>query len=103
MWETVRSLLAWVPLLIRAQVAVWTAELSAELRRLVAMALWMMIVAVFGVLTVLMAAVTIVVALWDHRVLAASLITALFASAAAFAAWRLRRRRREVEESLSAC
>lgn len=103
MWETVRSLLALIPLLVRAQVAAWTAELSMELDRLVASILWRVILGIFGVLTVWMTAVTIVVAFWDHRVLAAGLVTALFASVTAFAAWRLRRRRRNGEESISAC
>lgn len=103
MWETVRTLLALIPLLIRAQVAVWTAELSAELHRLVVSILWRVVLGIFGVLTVWMAAVTIVVAFWDHRVLAAGLVTALFASVTAFAAWRLRRRRRNEAESISAC
>lgn len=103
MWEAIRSLIAWVPLLIRAQLALMTAEVAAELRRLVSSILWMVILGIFGTLSVLMIAVTIVVTLWDQRVLAAGLTSVLFASVAAVAAWCLRRRRRDSERFISAC
>lgn len=103
MWETVRSLLALIPLLARAQLAVWAAEWSSECHRLVTMMAWTAVMALFGALAVLMTAVTIVMAFPERRVLAASLVTALFAGVAAFAAWRIRRQRRRSDDSFSAC
>ncbi len=72
-------------------------EIQEQIEYAANLLLWGMVAIFFGALTVLLLALTVVIAFWDgHRLLAAGLMTGLFAAIALLAAGlvqaRLRRR-----------
>jgi uncharacterized membrane protein YqjE len=65
--------------LVHTRVELLATELEEELQRGVVIFVWMMLALLFGALSVLMLAVTLLVIFWDeHRVLVAVLITVAF-------------------------
>ncbi len=91
--EAVRTLLARLVAIAQTRLELLTNELSLEIQRGVEILLWSFIALFFGGLTVLMLALTLVIALWDtHRVLAAGGVAALFALVTLAAAFSVRAR-----------
>jgi uncharacterized membrane protein YqjE len=96
MFERVQRMLATLVTLLHTRLELATVELEEEAGRLAGILVW----AIAGILcagfAVLLLALTIVIAFWDgHRLLAAGLVTLVFAGVAVAAAVVVRRRLRE--------
>ena len=77
---SIRQFGATVIALVHTRIELVATEFEEELQRGRVIFLWMMLALLFGTLTVLMLAVTLLVIFWDeHRVLVAVLITLVFA------------------------
>ena len=80
-----------------------TTEVEEEVHRAASILLWTLVALFFGSLFVLMLAVTLLIVFWEeHRVLAASLITAMFLAAAVVTALVARARLRAKPRFLAA-
>jgi uncharacterized membrane protein YqjE len=79
LFGSVRQMLATAVALAHTRVELFTTEIEAEIQRAVALLIWAFVALFFAGLTVLMLALTIVIAVWDeHRLLAAGLMTLVF-------------------------
>lgn len=79
--------------LVQTRLELIVVELEEEMHRLAVTLLWSIVGILAGGLTVLLLAVTIVIAFWDgHRLLAASLVTVVFALITATAVYVVRQR-----------
>ncbi len=92
LFESLRTFLATFVELLQTRLELVVIELEEEMHRVALTLLWSVVGVLAGGLTLLLLAVTIVIAFWDsHRLLAACLVTALFALLTATAAWIVRR------------
>lgn len=90
MFESLRRLLVQLVALLQVRLELLSTELSAELQRILRLLAWGVAALLFGALTLLLAAITVVIAFWDEsRVLASVLVTAVFLLLAGGAAWRV--------------
>ena len=97
--EIARTLLSFV--LTRTRLA--ATELEDQALRLIEILIWLALAFFFLVVSVVFAAVLIVLLFWDsNRLLATGLVTALFICAAAGAAWLAHLRLRERPKLLAA-
>jgi uncharacterized membrane protein YqjE len=93
LFESLRSMLATSIELVQTRLELIVVELEEEMHRLAVTLLWSIVGILAGGLTVLLLAVTIVIAFWDgHRLLAASLVTVVFALITATAVYVVRQR-----------
>jgi len=93
MFDSLRSLLAHLLELLQVRLELLTTELSGEVRRAALILLYAFIALVFGALSLLLLAVTVVIALWsEHRLLAAAIVTGVFVAITAGALWQVVRR-----------
>ncbi len=92
LFESLRSFLGTFVELLQTRLELVVIELEEEMHRVALTLLWSVVGVLAGGLTVLLFALTIVIAFWDsHRLLAACLVTALFAVLTAIAVWIVRR------------
>jgi uncharacterized membrane protein YqjE len=76
---SLRHMFATVLALVHTRVELFTTEVEEEIQRAAGILLWALVALFFGSLTVMFLAVLVLIVFWDdHRVLAASLITAAF-------------------------
>jgi uncharacterized membrane protein YqjE len=76
---SLRRMFATLLALVHTRVELFTTEIEEEIQRAAGILLWALVALFFGSLTVLFAAVLILIVFWEeHRILAASLITAAF-------------------------
>lgn len=88
---SIRHFGATIVALIQTRVELLATELEEEVQRGFGIFLWMMLALLFGTLSVLMLAVTLLVIFWDeHRVLVAVLLTIAFMLITAGTALRAR-------------
>jgi len=93
MFDSLRSLLAHLLELLQVRLELLTTELSGEVRRAALILLYAFIALVFGALSLLLLAVTVVIALWsEYRLLAAAIVTGVFVAITAVALWQVVRR-----------
>ena len=103
LFDSLRRLLAGLVAIAQTRLELVTTELAAEIQRAVGVLLWAAIALFFGGLSVLMIAITVVVATPDeHRLLAAGLVCATFVAGAIGAALVVRRKITERPPLLSA-
>lgn len=103
LFDSMRAMLATLVALAHTRLELLTVELEQESERLAGTLLWAIIGLFCGALAVLMIALTIVIAFWDgHRLLAAGLVTLLFALVAVVAGLVVRHRLRTRPRFLSA-
>jgi uncharacterized membrane protein YqjE len=103
LFDSLRRLLAGVIAIAQTRLELVTTELAAEIQRAVGLLLWVAIALFFGGISVLMIAITIVVATPErYRLLAAGLVVAAFVAGAVGAALVVRRRLRERPPFLAA-
>lgn len=103
MFDSLRAMLATLVALTHTRLELLTVELEQEGERLVGTLLWAILGIFCGGLAVLMIALTIVIVFWDdHRLLAAGLVTLLFAGLAVAASLVVRHRLRTRPRFLSA-
>jgi uncharacterized membrane protein YqjE len=77
--QAAKRMLATLVALVHTRLELFTTEIAEEIQRAASILLWALIALFFGSLTVLFVAVTVLIIFWeDHRILAASLITAAF-------------------------
>lgn len=92
MFESLRRLLAQLLTLIQVRLELLSAEVSAEIQRVLRGVLWALLALLFAALGLLMAALTIVIALWEHdRLLVSLWVMGGFltvAALSAFMVWR---------------
>lgn len=98
-FDSLRAMLGTLVALAQTRLELVTVELEQEGERLAGLVLWAIVGVFCGGLAVLMIALTIVIAFWDgHRLLAAGLLSLLFAllsiSAGLVVRYRLRTRPR---------
>lgn len=87
LFGAVRRMLATAVAVVQTRAELLTTELQEEVQRAASILLWSLVALLFGSLTVLMIALTVLIVFWDtHRVLAAVLISAGFVVIAASAA-----------------
>jgi uncharacterized membrane protein YqjE len=76
----IRHLGATIVALIHARIELFATEFEEELQRRFVIFIWMLLALLFGGLSVMMLAITLLIIFWDdHRVLVATLITGAFA------------------------
>ncbi len=93
LFESLRSMLATSIELVQNRLELVVVELEEEIHRLAVTLLWSIVGILAGGLTALLLALTIVIAFWDtHRLLAASLVTAVFALLTGAALYVVRQR-----------
>lgn len=103
LFDSLRRLLAGLVAIAQTRLDLVTTELAAEIQRAVGVLLWAAIALFFGGLSVLMIAITLVVATPDeHRLLVAGLVCASFVAGAVGAALVVRRKIGERPPLLSA-
>jgi uncharacterized membrane protein YqjE len=74
-----KRMLATLVALVHTRLELFTTEIEEEIQRAASILLWALIALFFGSLTVLMAAVMVLVVFWDdHRILAAGCIMGTF-------------------------
>ena len=77
--DSAKRMLATIIALVHTRLELFTTEIEEEIQRAVGILLWGVIALFFGSLTVLMVAFLVIIIFWDdHRILAASLVTATF-------------------------
>jgi|GEM_PF-336548 len=77
--DAIKRMFATFVALLHTRLELFTTEIEEEIHRAASILLWAFVALFFGMLTVLMVAVTVLVVFWDdNRILAASLITATF-------------------------
>jgi uncharacterized membrane protein YqjE len=83
LFASLRRMLATLIALIETRLELVGVEIEEQISHAVSLLLWSIAAIFFASLSVLLAALTIVIAFWDqHRLLAASLVTATFVLAA---------------------
>lgn len=93
MFDSLRSLLAHLLELLQVRLELLTTELSGEVKRAALILLYAFVALVFGALSLLLLAVTVVIAMWsEHRLLAAAIVTGVFLVITAVALWQVVRR-----------
>jgi uncharacterized membrane protein YqjE len=103
LFDSLRAMLATLVTLAHTRLELLTVELEQEVERVVSTLLWAILGIFCGGLAVLMIALTIVIAFWDgHRLLAAGLVSLLFAGLAVAASLVVRHRLRTRPRFLSA-
>ena len=103
LFDSLRRLLAGVVAIAQTRLELVTTELAAEIQRAVGVLLWAAIALFFGGISVLMIAITIVVATPDpYRWLSAGLVAAAFVATAVGAALVVRRQIRDRPPFLAA-
>ncbi len=103
LFASLRQMLANLLALAQVRVELLTTELSAEVQRAVGVVVWAFVALFFGGLTVLMLALTVIIAVWDeHRLLAAGLFCALFLAVTVVAGYVVRGRLRSRSRLLGA-
>lgn len=103
LFASLRQMLANLLALAQVRVELLTTELSAEVQRAVGVVVWAFVALFFGGLTVLMLALTVIIAVWDeHRLLAAGLFASAFLAVTAVAAYVVRARVRSRPRLLAA-
>ena len=103
LFGSLRAMLANLLALLQVRVELLTTELSAEVQRAVGVVVWAFVALFFGGLSVLMLALTVVIAVWDeHRLLAAGSFAAAFLLVTATAAFVVRNRIRSRPRLLAA-
>jgi uncharacterized membrane protein YqjE len=103
LFASLRRMLATLITLVQTRLELVSVEIEEQIEHAAAVLLWSIAAIFFASLTVLLLALTIVIAFWDeHRLLAASLVTASFALTAALAALVVRRRLRTRPRFLAA-
>lgn len=92
MFESLRRLLTQLLSLIQVRLELLSAEVSAEIQRVLRGVLWALLALLFAALGLLMAALTLVIALWEHdRLLVSLWVMGGFltvAAISAFMVWR---------------
>jgi len=92
MFNSLRRLLEQLLTLIQIRLELISAEVSAEIRRVLHGVLWALLALLFAALGLLMAALTLVIALWEHdRLLVSLWVMGGFltvAASSAFMVWR---------------
>jgi uncharacterized membrane protein YqjE len=77
--DSAKRMLGTIIALVHTRLELFTTEIEEEIQRAASILLWALVALFFGSLTVLMAAFLVIVIFWDdHRILAASLVTATF-------------------------
>jgi uncharacterized membrane protein YqjE len=77
--DSAKRMLATLIALVHTRLELFTTEIEEEIQRAASILLWGLVALFFGSLTVLMVAFTVIIIFWeDHRILAASLVTATF-------------------------
>ena len=77
--DSAKRMLATVIALVSTRLELFTTEIEEEIHRAASILMWAVVALFFGSLTVLMVAFTVIIIFWDdHRILAASLVTASF-------------------------
>ncbi len=77
--DSAKRMLATLIALVHTRLHLFTTEIEEEIQRAASILLWGLVALFFGSLTVLMVAFTVIIIFWDdHRILAASLVTATF-------------------------
>ncbi len=85
--DSIKSMIGTFLQLVHTRVELFTTELEEEMHRIAMLLVWLIVAVFFGGLFVLMLSLTVVIAFWDtHRLLAAILMTTLFAAILAVAA-----------------
>lgn len=103
LFDSLRRLLAGVVAIAQTRLELVTTELAAEIQRAVGVLLWAAIALFFGGISVLMIAITIVMATPEpYRWLSAGLVAAAFVATAVAAALVVRRRVRDRPPFLAA-
>ncbi len=88
LFASLRRMLATALELGATRLQLISVEIQEQIEYAANLLLWGMVAIFFGSLTVLLLALTVVIAFWDgHRLLAAGLMTGLFAAIALVAAW----------------
>jgi uncharacterized membrane protein YqjE len=100
---SLQRMLATLLTLAHTRLELVAVEIEEQLQRAASILLWSVAAIFFGSLTVLLLAITIVIAFWDeHRLLAAGLVTAAFALVAVVAVICVQRQLRARPKLLSA-
>ncbi len=103
LFASLRHMLATLIALVQTRIELIGVELQEQVEHAAAVLLWSIAAIFFASLTVLLLALTVVIAFWDgHRLLAAGLVTASFAVAALVAGLVARRRLRSRPRFLDA-
>lgn len=77
--DSAKRMLGTIIALLHTRLELFTTEIEEEIHRAATILLWGLVALFFGSLTVLMAAFLVIIIFWeDHRILAASLVTATF-------------------------
>jgi uncharacterized membrane protein YqjE len=77
--DSAKRMLATLVALVHTRLELFTTEIEEEIQRAASILLWGLVALFFGSLTVLMVAFTVIIIFWDdHRILAASGVTATF-------------------------
>jgi uncharacterized membrane protein YqjE len=93
LFASLRRMFATLLTLVHTRLELVGIEIEEQIEHAAAVLLWSIAVIFFGSLTVLLLALTIVIAFWDeHRLLAAGLVTASCALIALIAAFVVRQR-----------
>jgi uncharacterized membrane protein YqjE len=100
---SLQRMLATLLTLAHTRLELVAVEIEEQLRRAASVLLWSVLAIFFGSLTVLLLAITIVIAFWEeHRLLAAGLVTGTFALMAVVAVICILRQLRARPKLLSA-
>lgn len=102
LFNSARRILVRLLALAQTRLELFTTELSAEVSRAAVLLLWAFVALFFGGLTVLMIALTVIIAFWDNRLLAAAVCALLFLAVTIVAALTVRRRLRSRTTLLAA-
>ena len=102
LFDRVRRMLATLVTLAHARLELVTVELEEEAQRLTRVVLYALVGLFCAGVAVVLLAMTVVIAFWEHRVLAALLVTCAFAGGAAYAGVVVRRHLRERPRFLGA-
>ncbi len=103
LFASLRRMLATLLALVHTRLELVGVEIEEQIEHAAAVLLWSIAAIFFASLTVLLLALTVVIAFWDgHRLLAAGLVTASFAATALAAALVVRRRLRQRPRFLAA-
>lgn len=102
LFDRVRRMLATLVTLAHTRLELVTVELEEEVQRLTRVVLYALVGLFCAGVAVVMLATTVIIAFWEHRVLAALLVTAAFVGGAIVAGLAVRRRLAERPRFLGA-
>ncbi|MBS0394187.1 MAG: phage holin family protein [Proteobacteria bacterium] len=103
LFASLRRMLATLLALVHTRLELVGVEIEEQIEHAAGVLLWSIAAIFFASLTVLLLALTVVIAFWDgHRLLAAGLVTASFAATALAAGLVVRRRLRQRPRFLAA-